>query len=79
MFTFDLTNGGHSNKINAIVSLGNQIFATGSQDYSIRIWDASICKLQFIFDCNNGGHTNAVTVLGNFFYGYFFKALWVMV
>lgn len=47
-----------------IASLGDgHRFATGSQDYSIRIFDLSTCSLQGVFDSSNGGHTNKITAL----------------
>lgn len=61
MFIFN----GHSNKINAIVSLNKQRFATGSQDFQILVWDTSICGLHYKFDSTNGGHSNAITVLAS--------------
>ena len=44
--------------------------ASGSEDYTIKIWDVTIGKLKFNFDETNGGHTDSVVSLESLENGY---------
>ena len=44
-YTFDKTNGGHTNWISALSSLGNGLLASGSYDNTIKIWDLNSAVL----------------------------------
>ena len=58
----------HKNEIRALVSLKNNIFASGSDDSTIKIWNATSNECLFTFNSSNGGHTSYVrllTALGN--------------
>ena len=54
--TFDESNGGHSSYVTSLVNLQNGYLASGSYDYSVKIWNIRDGKLKYAFDKLNGGH-----------------------
>ena len=63
--TFDSSNGGHTNIINDLVSLDENLLASASDDHSIKIWQLNEKKLKFTFNSTNGGHNRKVNYLAS--------------
>ena len=71
-FSFDQSNGGHTDFVRSLASLENGYLASGSRDETVKIWDVTNGKLKFTFDKSNGGHSglgsswvNSLLSLGN--------------
>jgi WD40 repeat protein len=41
VFTFNSTNGGHSDKVNSLVYIDNAVLCSASTDGNIKLWDIS--------------------------------------
>ncbi|RMZ93026.1 WD40 repeat-containing, partial [Brachionus plicatilis] len=63
--SFNKDNGGHSNQIRDLISIGNNHLSTASLDGSIKVWKVNENETRLIstFDSTNGGHTQAVVRL----------------
>ena len=73
-FTFEESNGGHSDTLWALASLVNGLLASGSDDNTIKIWEVTNGKLKYTFDQTNGGHSNLVNLLESLENGYLASA-----
>ena len=62
-YEFNVTNSGHTDKVNALIKLENGLMASGSNDKSIKIWNYTNGTLLFTFNSSNGGHLDGVTCL----------------
>jgi WD40 repeat protein len=62
-YEFNITNSGHTNKVNTLIKLENGLMASGSNDKSIKIWNYVNGTLEFTFNSSNGGHLDGVTCL----------------
>jgi WD40 repeat protein len=40
-YTFDESNGGHTNCVNFLASSGKGLLASGSADFKVKIWDVT--------------------------------------
>ena len=62
-FTFDESNGGHTYRIKCLAALNSVMFASGSDDEAIKIWNFNEGKLVKKFDKSNGGHKHTINSL----------------
>jgi WD40 repeat protein len=62
-YTFTQAQGGHSSTVATLLSLGNNLLASGSHDSTIKIWDVASGRLKKNFDSNHGGHFREVVSL----------------
>lgn len=62
-YTFTQAHGGHSSTVTTLLSLGNNILASGSYDSTIKIWDVASGTLKKSLDSNHGGHVREVVSL----------------
>ena len=69
IFTFNQTNGGHSNYVYSLATLDN-----GNKDGKIKIWDITVGKLKYTFDQSKGGHKDWVVSLLSLENGYLASA-----
>ena len=74
IFTFNQTNGGHSNYVYSLATLENNYLASGDKDGKIKIWDITVGKLKYTFDQSKGGHKDWVVSLLSLENGYLASA-----
>lgn len=60
---FNETNGGHTYGIVVVVSLQNNLFASGDRDGEIKIWDFEKERLVYSFGPSNKGHKKYINSL----------------
>ena len=64
LYTFDKSNGGHSNQIRRLVAIRDNFLVSASLDKSIKIWDVNNgTSLKYTLEASNGGHQDAVVAL----------------
>ena len=59
-FTFNSSNGGHSDYVNSLVALEDWYLASAADDWTVKVWDITQGKIKFTFNSSNGGHNNLI-------------------
>jgi WD40 repeat protein len=65
-YRLDASNGGHRSGVYALAAINDDLFASASSDFTIKVWNVKSGELKFTFDSTNGGHTNYVLTLESF-------------
>ena len=63
-YQFDEINGGHVNNVLVLSLIRDGVIASGSEDFTVKIWDLVNGSLKYTFSNENGGHTNKIIFIG---------------